>query len=83
MFDKEQKILSYDDESEKLEVLATCSTDQLSDALSGLTASKPVKEISLKGPEQILSKTAQEINANIYTFSNNKVRVFINGEVYN
>ena len=83
LFDKEQKILSYDDELEKLEILATCSTDQFSDTITGLVTSKSIMEINLKGPEQVLAKTAQEINTNIYMFSNNKVRIFINGQIYN
>lgn len=83
MFSINQSIYTIDENS-KIKIISDIPLDKLSDYIYSITGSDEIEEIELDGPEAYIQKYGFDILENLsQNYSNRKVKVKLNGEVFN
>ena len=83
MFSINQSIYTIDENS-KIKIISDIPLNKLSEYVYDITSSEDIEEIELDGPETYIQKYGFDILENLsQNYSDRKVKVKLNGEVFN
>jgi len=83
MFSINQSIYTIDENS-KIKIISDIPLNKLSEYVYDITSSEDIEEIELDGPEAYIQKYGFDILENLsQNYSDRKVKVKLNGEVFN